>query len=158
MSLNIEYSKCVSRNDPVEDKYPAAYRNPVGIWEVSTEGDCEGRTTKELGRYEGHVARIAFFLADKAHYGLKFKPVLDYGILIPDKIITNRKYVWVRFGADSKTYNLSPTERAEWFANFLNAKDEIEVHGVYDNAEYYASLPFPLATLSSCLVLLPKKQ
>ena len=46
-----------------------------GIWEVSTEGDVEGRSTRNLGIYEGHVDDIAFALADKAYYKLYFQRV-----------------------------------------------------------------------------------
>ena len=31
------------------------YDNPYGIWEVTTEGDCEGRTTRRLGVYSGYI-------------------------------------------------------------------------------------------------------
>jgi|TARA_R100000750_G_C2335181_1_gene91815 hypothetical protein len=44
-----------------------------GLWEVTTEGDCEGRTTRNLGIYEGYVDDIALTLADQAYYKLSFK-------------------------------------------------------------------------------------
>lgn len=53
-----------------------------GVWAVSTEGDEEGRTSKDLGIHEGYIDEIAFALADKAMYELYFKkghypPTLD---------------------------------------------------------------------------------
>ena len=48
--------------------------NNYGIWNVTTEGDCEGRTMKNLGVWEGYVDEIAFELADKCFYKLYFKP------------------------------------------------------------------------------------
>lgn len=47
--------------------------NPIGTWEVTTENDCEGRTTKTLGVYEGHVVDIARNLGPQAYYGLTFR-------------------------------------------------------------------------------------
>lgn len=44
-----------------------------GVWSVTTEGDEEGRTTKDLGIHEGYIDEIAFALADKAMYRLYFK-------------------------------------------------------------------------------------
>jgi hypothetical protein len=50
-----------------------AINNPVSIWKVTTEGDCEGRSTKELGIFKGHIVDIALSLADKSYYTLNFK-------------------------------------------------------------------------------------
>lgn len=44
-----------------------------GVWEVTTEGDCEGRTTRELGIYQGNISDIAVYLKDKVGYTLRFK-------------------------------------------------------------------------------------
>lgn len=48
--------------------------SPVGWWEVTTEGDCEGRTTSHLGTYYGHVAEIAFSLKCGG-YSLQFRKI-----------------------------------------------------------------------------------
>ena len=48
------------------------YKNMYGLWEVSTEGDCEGRSIKRLGLWEGFVDTIALHLAPKAMYHLWF--------------------------------------------------------------------------------------
>lgn len=53
----------------------AAKVPPVGTWEVTTEGDCEGKTTRRLGTFTGHVADIAATLAPQKEYGLTFTPV-----------------------------------------------------------------------------------
>ena len=44
-----------------------------GVWKVTTEADCEGRTVAQLGTYEGFVDDIAFSLADKCYYVLDFE-------------------------------------------------------------------------------------
>jgi hypothetical protein len=50
---------------------PSAY----GTWNVTTEGDVEGRSTRQLGTHTGFIDDIAFKLADQAYYGLRFDPV-----------------------------------------------------------------------------------
>ena len=56
-----------------EEKSRHPYTNPYGLWEVTTEGDCEGRSRKGLGVFEGYLDDIAFYLANKAYYTLEFK-------------------------------------------------------------------------------------
>jgi hypothetical protein len=51
----------------------SGYLNPYGVWQVSTEGDVEGRTTRQLGAYEGYIDEIALRLADQCYYSLNFK-------------------------------------------------------------------------------------
>ena len=46
--------------------------SPVGWWNVTTEGDVEGHTTKQLGIHYGHVAEIAFSL-ECTGYSLRFE-------------------------------------------------------------------------------------
>lgn len=51
-----------------EKKINAPYDNPFGIWHVTTEGDCEGRSPRDLGFHEGYIDEIALALADKCFY------------------------------------------------------------------------------------------
>ena len=44
-----------------------------GVWEVYTEGDCEGRSVRDLGAYQGKISDIAVFLKDKCYYTLRFE-------------------------------------------------------------------------------------
>lgn len=55
-----------------EKKINAPYDNPFGIWHVTTEGDCEGRSPRDLGFHEGYIDEIALALADKCFYSLYF--------------------------------------------------------------------------------------
>ena len=50
----------------------AAATPVVGRWRVTTEGDCEGRSVRDLGVHEGHVADIAAVLAPLTGYSLHF--------------------------------------------------------------------------------------
>ena len=60
-----------------------SWENPVGFWEVSTEGDCEGRSMKRLGIFNGHFCDIAFGLADKCCYSLHFKKIDPAEMIVP---------------------------------------------------------------------------
>ena len=46
---------------------------PNGVWNVTTEGDCEGRTTKQLGVHVGHITDIAYYLRGESYYSLHFE-------------------------------------------------------------------------------------
>lgn len=84
------------------------YTKLYGTWTVTTEGDCEGKTVKNLGVHKGYVDEIAFHFADKAFYSLQFKktaPVGEYKI--------KSKEVSVSFDIDSETWGMEPSERAK---------------------------------------------
>lgn len=53
------------------------------LYKVTTEGDCEGRSRRDLGIWEGNISNIAFHLADKMVYSLTFEPI---AINKPNKI------------------------------------------------------------------------
>ncbi|WQZ49413.1 hypothetical protein Z3_97 [Bacillus phage Z3] len=56
-----------------EDRKKPIPFNPEGVWEVTTEGDCEGRSVRRLGTYEGHILDIVRQLAGQAYYQLTFE-------------------------------------------------------------------------------------
>lgn len=45
------------------------------IWQVTTEGDCEGRSVKNLGYFVGGVDEIAMHLANQCSYSLRFNKI-----------------------------------------------------------------------------------
>ena len=47
---------------------------PDGLWEVETEGDCEGRTTKRFGTFRGNYAELALQFGNQAMYSLVIRP------------------------------------------------------------------------------------
>lgn len=68
-----------------------------GTWHVTTEGDCEGRTTVNLGVHEGYLDEVAFELAPRAMYTLTFNLPDPTGIRakIPnlhDHVVVNLGY------------------------------------------------------------------
>ena len=50
------------------------FGKPDQAWLVTTEADCEGRNTRNLGVYVGHIGDIALSLANHCYYSLKFHP------------------------------------------------------------------------------------
>lgn len=61
--------------------------NPNGLWEVSTEGDCEGKSIKHLGTYQGSVLDIAKRLRGQEFYQLSFKEVKTS----PNPVLTEKQ-------------------------------------------------------------------
>ena len=53
------------------------YKDIYGYWIVTTEGDCEGRTTKTLGTFKGYIDDIALSLANKCYYSLCFTKIKE---------------------------------------------------------------------------------
>ena len=49
--------------------------NPYGTWKVTTEGDVEGRSVRQLGTHTGYIDEIAFGLANSCFYSLDFDRV-----------------------------------------------------------------------------------
>lgn len=52
--------------------------SPIDLWNVTTEGDCEGRSIKHLGCYQGHFVDIAFALRKHSFYVLNFARGKDF--------------------------------------------------------------------------------
>lgn len=145
MKLNIEYVKPTPK--PIPPSPADKYKDPVSVWQITTEGDCEGRSTTNLGVYRGHVAEIAFYLADKCYYTLQFKNLTGTRTAskkVPKNIKTSKKSVWISFDIESKTWDMSPEVRSLWVANMLDCSEQIDVYGSYGGVTYYAS---------ACLVL-----
>lgn len=100
----------------MNDKYKSSY----GMWRVTTEGDCEGRSVKELGVYKGYIDDIAFALADRCCYDLEFTPFEFAEIPVPDKRVDR---VRVALGVDSGTWSMKMPERKAFFETILTGRD-----------------------------------
>ena len=85
----------------------SAYKNCYGLWKVTTEGDCEGRSVRDLGTYEGYIDEIAFALADKCYYELTFHAVKK-----PSKLdmTPKAKEVKIQLDIDSGSWDLTQTQ------------------------------------------------
>jgi len=76
------------------------YKNIHGTWSVTTEGDVEGRSVRQLGTFTGFVDEIALHLADKCYYSLTFKKIEPVKEFTPKK-----EKVHVQFDIDSGTWD-----------------------------------------------------
>ena len=101
--------------------------NSYGLWHVTTEGDCEGRTTKDLGVHEGHLDDIAFALASAAYYSLHFKRLYSSGY----KAIPPGIEVSVLLSIESKTWDLTPPARRAYFESMLAGRNVSVSDGKY---------------------------
>lgn len=97
------------------------YTNPYGIWEVTTEGDCEGRTTRKLGIFEGYVDEIAFALSDKVYYSLRFKKISKIIDNIPICRIPKNE-VSISFDIESKTWDIYGDKLVQYFNKVFNRR------------------------------------
>lgn len=87
------------------------YTNPYGTWQVTTEGDCEGRSTRNLGVYVGYLDDIAFALADKCFYSLRFTKICTE-IPVPESA---RENVSVSLDIKSNTWDMDGKDRVTYF-------------------------------------------
>lgn len=65
----------IERRHLIRKNRPILVDSPLRWWEVTTEGDCEGRSTTYLGRHYGHLVDIAIALRGAVNYKLTFKPI-----------------------------------------------------------------------------------
>jgi hypothetical protein len=70
MTYKLKLNKSIA---PTKSKLQEWADSPVGWWNVTTEGDCEGRTTDQLGMHYGHVVEIAMSLPRGGSYSLRFE-------------------------------------------------------------------------------------
>lgn len=111
-------------------KYEAA----EGFWKVTTEGDEEGRTVRDLGVYFGFIDEIAFSLADKCFYSLCFKLVEPVVKLNPKKNKVN-----ISLDIDSGTWGMNAEDRASFVGNLLKDRDVM-----VKKSTYFASVEISL--------------
>lgn len=108
------------------------YTDPYGIWEVTTEGDEEGKSTKRLGVYIGYIDDIAFALADQCFYSLKFTKVCT-DVPVPK---VARESVNVCLDIKSKTWDMNARDRIQYFKQLLCGRNNVFV----DDGQFYASV------------------
>jgi len=90
-----------------------------GTWRVTTEGDEEGRTVRELGSYTGNFDEIAFALADKEFYKLTFEMV----DAPPTEYKPVRDRVNISFHINSGTWDMHHLVRTQFFRRLLQDTD-----------------------------------
>ena len=131
--LEKELKKRKNRQKIIITNLKKGYHNPIGRWKVTTEGDVEGSTTKQLGVYNGHIVDIALSLAHQSYYSLTFS--------LPENLMKSikQKEVSLVLNIDSGTWDMDRDSRVANIENFLrNAESETDF-GVEDN-NYFASV------------------
>jgi hypothetical protein len=103
-----------------------------GVWEVTTEGDCEGRSVRQLGRYEGYLDQIALSLSDKAYYSLQFKLILPEEQILPTPI---RSTAPVGFAFDTAIRTMSKAEQISFVSEMLADRPVVVRSGTYSPFE-----------------------
>ena len=104
-----------------------------GVFKVTTEGDCEGRTIEDLGTYKGYIDEIAFALADKCYYSLTFHQINPEEHKLD--MTPKRKEVDIALDIDSGTWDLEGKDRIKYFKNLFKDRN-IEV----SNSNFYANV------------------
>lgn len=123
------------------------------LYIVKTEGDCEGRTTQNLGIWEGSISDIALHLADKCIYSLQFEKVvfnkpgrptksevsissynIDFNELGDDRVTNISE---THFSMSATVSNLSAEEQARANAlKILSKYSKKELDLILENAKY----------------------
>ena len=109
------------------------YSDPYGLWIVSTEGDCEGRSTRQLGSFEGYLDEIAQKLASEAFYSLTFRKAKELPHKDDPKDYPKSVSVTLDIGSGSWDWNRK--DRAATVADLLKDRPVMVTEG-----EYYASI------------------
>ena len=94
------------------------YTSAQGFWKVTTEGDCEGKSIRDLGVHYGYLDDIAFALADKCYYSLCFKLVDPMTLDVPTKNKVN-----IVLDIDSGTWDMASSSRVAFVENMLKDRD-----------------------------------
>jgi len=108
---------------------------PEAMWRVTTQGDEEGRTTKQLGVHEGHIVDIAHKLSAESFYDLCFEPVLA---VKKAEIREPRSSVHVTLGYDSGTTTMESSARQAYFRAMIKDRDDVKI----TESNYYGAVVF----------------
>lgn len=107
------------------DKDPNAYLDPYGLWKITTEGDCEGKSTRHIGIFEGYIDDLALRYANKAMYALEFEKIDPVADDLPPM---NNKQANVQLSIDSGTWDMDRAERVNFVETMLKDRP-VKVEG-----------------------------
>ena len=98
-----------------------------GTFKVTTEGDCEGKSVRDLGVYTRYIDEIAFALADKCYYTLCFT-LVEPTIL---DLTPKKDTVKISLNIDSRAWDFNGADAMEYFKDFFANRDVevIDTHG-----------------------------
>ena len=109
--------------------------SPFGFWLVTTEGDCEGRSTTNLGTYEGHIVDIVARLKKKCYYSLQFTRVEK----LEEKPIEDGE-VSISLDVGTNTWNMTASERARAISDWIRSEKPKDVNFNVVESNYYAAV------------------
>ena len=101
--------------------------SPVGCWRVTTEGDCEDKTTNDLGTHYGHICEIALGLAGAAFYKLHFQEIV---VPTSQQAPRNEAMVSMRSIANIASNTVTKAE-AEKLAEFFGPEWSVSPHNFF---------------------------
>lgn len=90
-----------------------------GTFKVTTEGDCEGKSIRDLGVYTGYIDEIAFALADKCYYTLRFTLIEPTTLDLTPKKDT----VKISLDIDSGAWERNAVDAMDYFKDFFANRD-----------------------------------
>ncbi|MFA5186530.1 MAG: hypothetical protein WC551_08660 [Patescibacteria group bacterium] len=108
--------------------------SPTGWWEVSTDGDCEGKSTNNLGLHYGHIGDIALALAGAAMYSLYFKPAPDPRGRDNRRTTMGKSNICVMGIAHIKNNTISPQELSK-LREFFGPEWEVQTGNYYQSVD-----------------------
>lgn len=126
MPSELRCYNCWKREIPMKEEANcnAKYNIPsrYGYWQVSTEGDEEGKSIRNLGVFHGNIDEIAFALADRVMWSLSFKPI------DPDNIPISKEYkTKIDIYLDLQGVSYSDSKTREHIIRAMLAETNIEV-------------------------------
>ena len=97
-------------------EFKKPYDKASGFWHVATEGDCEGRSTTDLGVSEGAINMTEFDLADRCYYYTLYFTAVDP----TDYDETPKKdEINISISGASGLYDMTKEERLDAMRNML---------------------------------------
>lgn len=123
------------------------WESPVGMWKVITEGDCEGKSVKDLGIHKGHVSDIAHKLSGYSMYKLHFSPInIEKENIEECKI--NSTHIQLDISSNTWTGSVTSEERQKMVQEFLE-REKSEVNFCVKESHYYSSTQLIFSTENS---------
>jgi hypothetical protein len=105
----------------------------MAIYQVTTEGDCEGRSVSNLGIWEGDIVDIALGLANRCAYSLTFKEIqikkplkptgTEVDITIWNSDLTNETMIITNLRNDTRVKSLR-SDLSMWRGKISLASEE----------------------------------
>jgi hypothetical protein len=94
-----------------------------GTWKVTTEGDCEGKSIRVIGKFEGTIPEIVKILAfNKINpmYSFQFSLIEKYSLKTPPKDYIPTEPVPISLNIGSGTWDMSSGKRVKSIEKWID--------------------------------------